>query len=741
MVSTMRLKTRLHSSLKLSVLALALAALLIQPVSAADTRYWQAGRIIDDQIFTDKASMGIQDIQWFLGTQVPECDTLGEKMYGSTTRAQYGESRGNPAPFRCLKDYYEVPKTTPGNYIPANNYGRTDWVVPEGSKSAAEIIWQAAQDFNISPKVLLVTLQKESGLITDDWPFWNQLVYAMGARCPDSGPGGSANCDVNYSGFSMQIRESAKLYRSYLDNMQESWWTNKRPYQNNQIQYDVDVNCGSSPVYMENKATTALYVYTPYQPTQAALNAGYGSAEPCGAYGNRNFWLYYNDWFGVPYADAYQARFYRQSPLPSEPFFLGEPRQMYIDYVNFGSARWYDDTNAPNGVRPIHLAATTPINRNSAFSYGWPSAGRPNLTFSKVYKSDGVTLTSNQHAVEPGEIARFEFNLTAPWSVGLGQHTEYFQPVVEGAESWNMGGLAWFSFNVQSRYSASFLGQSSYPSIAQNSDIATNYFRFKNTGSAAWYDTTSVPSGYKSIQLSTAGGENRQSKFASGWPSKSVASNVFSKVYEANGTTLAPNQHIVMPGQIGEFSFNMVANEGTQVGQTREYFQPILVDQHHPSLGVISWLDVTVSATSKKAQFDAQSSYPTLSRGQSIASYLQYKNTGTARWYDDTSVPQGLQPVHLAATNPINRGSVFSYDWPSRGRTGSIFSKVYLSDGATLAPNQHVVEPGQIARFEFNLTAPWNINYGTHREYFQPVLEGASQWNIGALSWLDVTIQ
>jgi hypothetical protein len=50
-------------------------------------------------------------------------------------------------------------------------------------------------------------------------------------------------------------------------------------------------------VNIRSLATSALYRYTPYQPNAGALAAGYGTAY-CGAYGNRNFYLYFDDWFG-----------------------------------------------------------------------------------------------------------------------------------------------------------------------------------------------------------------------------------------------------------------------------------------------------------------------------------------------------------------------------------------------------------------------------------------------------------
>jgi uncharacterized protein Veg len=41
-----------------------------------------------------------------------------------------------------------------------------------------------------------------------------------------------------------------------------------------------------------------LYKYTPYTPNAAALNNLYGLGDNCSAYGNRNFWRYFTDWFG-----------------------------------------------------------------------------------------------------------------------------------------------------------------------------------------------------------------------------------------------------------------------------------------------------------------------------------------------------------------------------------------------------------------------------------------------------------
>lgn len=278
--------------------------------SAVTASDWKAGRIIDDGLFTNGRDMSVGDIQHFLNTKVPNCDTSGQQTSefggpdlngdGRTTRAEYAQSRGYSTTFTCLKDYYEVPKTEPNSNPPISNYGGAPR--PTGSVSAAQLIWDAAQRSSINPKVLLVKIATESAgpLTSDDWPLKKQYDYAMGAHCPDSGPGGSANCDPAYAGFSIQMYEAASLMRWYIDSMDKPWWQYKKPYQNNEILWNVvERGCGGSNVYIETKATAALYTYTPYQPNSAALNNMYGEGDNCSAYGNRNFWRVFNDWFGT----------------------------------------------------------------------------------------------------------------------------------------------------------------------------------------------------------------------------------------------------------------------------------------------------------------------------------------------------------------------------------------------------------------------------------------------------------
>lgn len=245
---------------------------------------FRAGNIIDDGIFFNKNSMSVQQIQNFLNSKVPNCDTWGGQRHSSgQTRAQYGASKGSPAPYTCLRDYVQdTPSKSAENQL-CGAYGG-------GRKTSAQMIYDVAQICNINPQVLLVLLQKEQSLITDDWPWPIQYRSATGYGCPDTAP-----CDAEYYGFFNQVYNAGRIYKKYARDAQ---LYNYRAGRNNNVLYNPNRACGSSNVYIQNQATAGLYVYTPYQPNQAALNNLYGSGDGCSAYGNRNFWRMFNDWFG-----------------------------------------------------------------------------------------------------------------------------------------------------------------------------------------------------------------------------------------------------------------------------------------------------------------------------------------------------------------------------------------------------------------------------------------------------------
>lgn len=251
------------------VMVLAISALVTPKAQAAPVQGFEPGNIIDEPTFLNTSSMTAIQIQNFLSSKVPVCDTQGTQVseFGGGTRAQWAASRGYSPPFTCLKDY------------------------TEGGRGAAQIIYDVAQAYQVNPQVLIVLLQKEQALVTDTWPLATQYRTATGYGCPDT-----AACDSQYFGLTNQITWAARMFHAIIT-ASPTWYT---PYVlgNNFIQWSPNSSCGGTTVNIQNRSTQALYNYTPYQPNQAALNAGYGTGDACSAYGNRNFYVYFKDWFG-----------------------------------------------------------------------------------------------------------------------------------------------------------------------------------------------------------------------------------------------------------------------------------------------------------------------------------------------------------------------------------------------------------------------------------------------------------
>ena len=250
---------------------------LDEEADAASLANFDPGYIISDYQMGNYNSMNEAEIQAFLKSKNSCNDTnLSRYTYGNKV------------------DYYS--ETTPYTWhVDSGHFVcMADEVI--NGETAAHIIWQAAQDFRINPQVLIVVLQKEQGIVTDTFPHSIQYRSAMGYGCPDTAP-----CSPSYAGFRNQVRNAAGMFRTVLD----GGWTNY-PVGDNYIQYNPNASCGGSVVNIKNRATSALYRYTPYQPNAGALAVGYGTAY-CGAYGNRNFYLYFEDWFGGVTSEGYTA--------------------------------------------------------------------------------------------------------------------------------------------------------------------------------------------------------------------------------------------------------------------------------------------------------------------------------------------------------------------------------------------------------------------------------------------------
>ncbi|KAB8286613.1 hemagglutinin- related protein [Bifidobacterium ramosum] len=218
------------------------------------------GDIISDGQFFNANAMSEAEVQSFLDEQGAACsghDCLRSKTFDTTDQ-------------------------------PADDY----CAAYRGAKheTAAAIIAKAGKACGISQKILLTVLQKEQHLVTATTITDFQYKSAMGLSCPDD-----ANCDPQYAGFFKQVYGAAKRYQYYVRHEDRyGYHANALNY----IQYHPNASCGGTNVYIRNKATALLYIYTPYQPNDAALAAGAGEGDACSSYGNRNFAIIYQSWFG-----------------------------------------------------------------------------------------------------------------------------------------------------------------------------------------------------------------------------------------------------------------------------------------------------------------------------------------------------------------------------------------------------------------------------------------------------------
>jgi hypothetical protein len=142
------------------------------------------------------------------------------------------------------------------------------------SRSAAEIIYNAAQTYQINPKWILATLQKEQSLITNPSPSQKNIDWAMGYAVCDSCSTDDPQVSM-FKGFGTQVDRGTWRIRYYYDHPTDF---NFLPGKACTIDGQVVV-----PI---NQSTANLYNYTPH------------------LHGNINFWTIWNRWFAKIFPDG-----------------------------------------------------------------------------------------------------------------------------------------------------------------------------------------------------------------------------------------------------------------------------------------------------------------------------------------------------------------------------------------------------------------------------------------------------
>jgi hypothetical protein len=268
-----------------------------------------AGNIISDALFYDKYAMSAAQIQSFLNS-----------MHGPCTNG------------KCLNVLKVSFPGKPASYDSVYTSNLRCAAVAAGTNiSAAELIYRVQVACSISAKVILVTLQKEQGLITKTAPSDTALKHAMGMACPDTAP-----CATYAEGFANQIYLGTRQLITYKQSK-----FSKQPGLNT-IGYHPNASCGATTFNIQNYATAALYAYTPYRPNAAALANLGGTGDSCSSYGNRNFWVFYNSWFGSTQGGA---------PTVAADTTLGEPAG-YVVARDFAGDLWVYPSDGNRGWLP-----------------------------------------------------------------------------------------------------------------------------------------------------------------------------------------------------------------------------------------------------------------------------------------------------------------------------------------------------------------------------------------------------
>lgn len=650
-----------------------------QAVTASD---WNAGNIMSDNVFFNSSEMSTAEIQNFLNAKMPTCNTW---------HARSGSANDSGPPYTCLKDYLENPTTHQNN----GNAGGGGSV--PGGWNAAQIIKHAADSYDINPKVLIVLLQKEQSLITDDWPWAIQYRSATGYGCPDTAP-----CDAEYYGFYNQVMKSAYQFTRYAANPGSYRY---KANQVNYIQYNPNAGCGGTNVFIANQTTAGLYNYTPYQPNPSALANLYGSGDSCGAYGNRNFWRLYSDWFGstqgAPYSWEWAGQYaYTNSSKTTQrdlgAMRLGEQAYVSVRARNTGTTTW---TNS--GPNPVRIGTTSPANRDSVFSpfSGWLGPSRP--------------AQLQEASVAPGEVGTFDFWITAN---ATGLYNERFNLLAEGRAWFNDPGLNFGIGVIPDTYSWAWNSQYAYTDETKTTPRSLSNLRAgeriyagftaRNTGNVTWSNTGPHP-----VRVGTSNPNERTSTFSdfSGWLN--------------SRRPAVMRETSVAPGGIGTFEFWMTANN---LGTFNERFNLVAENKTWLNdLGLSYGIGVRADNyswawNSQYAFTDSTKTTPkdlqTLQIGERAFVGVTAKNTGNVAWTNS-----GPNPVRIGTAGPNERSSTFSD-----------FSGWIINNRRPVALKESTVAPGAIGTFEFWMTGN---ALGSYNERFNILAEDRVWLNDLGLSY------
>ncbi len=225
---------KIYKNLFLILLLSTVYYLLSAPVEAKTDNNFNPDYIISDSEILDYNSMDLNYIQEFLkskGSYLADYSTLNS--YGTTKTA--------------AEIIYDAA---------VNNYD-CDNANLNSNPTEAERKLKCKKITTVSPKFLLVLLQKEQSLTEEASPKQRQLDWATGYGCPDG-----AACNKRWEGFGRQVNSAALQFADYMKRpylytyKAGEKYTFTNPYSTTEKETTV--------VTPANRATAGLYNYTPH---------------------------------------------------------------------------------------------------------------------------------------------------------------------------------------------------------------------------------------------------------------------------------------------------------------------------------------------------------------------------------------------------------------------------------------------------------------------------------------------
>lgn len=157
-----------------------------------------------------------------------------------------------------LTDYNSLNLVQIQSFLELKGSSLATYVDPITRLRPAQIIYNSAQDFQLSPKFLLVLIQKEQSLIEQSSPGQYNYDWATGYAVCDG-------CDVSdpaiqkFKGFYNQVYNAAKRIRTvYLDNLAKNGQTSSG------FGPGISKTVDGVIITPENFATAVLFTYTPH---------------------------------------------------------------------------------------------------------------------------------------------------------------------------------------------------------------------------------------------------------------------------------------------------------------------------------------------------------------------------------------------------------------------------------------------------------------------------------------------